>query len=86
MRRTLIAIGAGGVLAATGLGYAAQANATECAGGGFGTGGVCCAYNPWAGNWVATLPQRSGPPVYVGDCNGGVRTPPQYNYGRGPND
>lgn len=60
------------------------AHAVVCDGGGYSVGGVCCAFNPWGGGFVATIPQPSGPPIYVGNCNGGLRTPPQFNYGRGP--
>jgi hypothetical protein len=63
------------------LAHPAPASA-GCAGGGYAVGGVCCAYNVWAHSFVGT--NASG--NYVGDCNGGVRTPQQYNIGRGPND
>lgn len=49
--------------------------------------GVHCAYNVWAGHWVATVAQPGGgPPVFIGYCDGGLRTPPQANYGRLPGE
>jgi hypothetical protein len=71
-----------GVTAAAIMGAAAPASAQGCYGGGFAVGGVCCAYNVYSGNFVATGPGGN----FIGDCNGGVRTPPWYNTGRGPND
>ena len=47
--------------------------------------GVHCQYQVWAGHWVATIPSPGGgPPVFIGYCDSGVRTPPGANYGRPP--
>jgi hypothetical protein len=83
-RRVVKAGAAFAVAALAGLGgggFIVPTQAAPCPGGGFAVSNICCSYNIYGGNFVAT--QNGG---FIGYCNGGVRTPPQYNIGRGPGD